>query len=65
MTTTDRLALEEVIKNGNRHCLDNFCSNCLDDFCSNCPFNTEHYGCGLTAIKRVFSENVKKEEEKS
>lgn len=32
MTTTDRLALEEVIKNGNRHYLDNFCSNC--------PFNT-------------------------
>ena len=57
MTTTDRLALEEVIKNGNRHCLDNFCSNC--------PFNTEHYGCGLAAIKRVFSENVKKDEERS
>ena len=57
MTTTDRLALEEVIENGNRHC--------LDDFCSNCPFNTEHYACGLAAIKRVFSENAKKDEERS
>ena len=57
MTIIDRLALEEVIKNGNRHCLDNFCSNC--------PFNTKYNSCGLAAIKRVFSENVKKDEERN
>ena len=57
MTTTDRLTLEEVIRNGNRQC--------LDIFCSNCPFNTTKNTCGLAAIKRVFYENIKKDEERS
>lgn len=55
MTTTDRLALEEVIRNGNRQCLDNFCFNC--------PFNTENT-CGLAALESVFLETVKKDEER-
>lgn len=55
MSTKERIALEEMIRNGNRQCIGNHCCNC--------PFDTEDT-CGLAALENVFMEIVKEDEER-